>query len=120
MNQSQFDDLFPNASNATKQRNAHLLDSRPAAVMEPSPGARALGTREAKKADNGRFRVRVESVRKRLLDEDNLCEKFVVDCCRYAELIPGDAPGETKIEVSQRKCGKGEEEHVNVSISRIG
>ncbi len=120
MNQQVFDRLFPNATADFKQRNTHLLDSGQAPVMEPSSCPGTLGPSEVEKAVNGRFLVRVESVRKRLLDEDNLCEKFIVDCCRYAGLIPGDAPGQTKIEVSQRKCGKGETEHVNVSIERIG
>ncbi len=49
--------------------------------------------------------MRVTSHRLRLLDEDNLCEKFVVDCCRYAGLIPTDSPDKAKIEVGQVKVG---------------
>lgn len=63
-----------------------------------------------------RFLVRVTSVRRRLIDEDNLSEKYVVDCCRYAGLLPSDDPGKTKIETSQRKPEKGEEEHTLIEI----
>ena len=63
-----------------------------------------------------RFLVRIVTVRKRLLDEDNICEKFAVDQLRYFGLIPNDNPAVTKIEVSQRKCRDGEPEHVEVEI----
>lgn len=84
--------------------------------LEPSPKRRALRKGRVKEEDTGRFLIRVTSVRKCLLDEDNLCEKYVVDCCRYAGLLPGDGPGKTKIEVAQRKAGKGETEHTLVEI----
>ena len=77
----------------------------------------AVGTGRAEKADRKRFLVRVTSVRCRLLDEDNLCVKLVVDCCRYAGLIPGDSAGEAKIEASQRKVAKGETPHTIVEIT---
>ena len=77
----------------------------------------AMGKSGAQKADRERFLVRVTSVRNRLLDEDNLCVKLVVDCCRYAGLIPGDSAGEAKIEASQRKVAKGETPHTIVEIT---
>ena len=119
MSPEQFNKLFPNATDDVRKRNAHLLDTWTPPVVEPDPRPRALVKIQAKEGSHGRFRVRVTSVRNRLLDEDNLCEKYVVDCCRYAGLIPGDAPGQTKIEVDQRKCAKGEEEHIEVSISKM-
>ena len=119
MNQQQFNTLFPHATPDFKRRNAHLLDTWTPPVVEPDTCNAALGQSEVQKTGNGRVLVRVTSHRKRLIDEDNLCEKFVVDCCRYAGLIPGDAPGQTKIEVAQVKVAKGEYEHVEVSISKI-
>jgi len=119
MSPEQFNQLFPNATDAVRKRNAHLLDTWTAPVMERNPQPRTLGEGKAQEGSHGRFRVRITSVRNRLLDEDNLCEKYVVDCCRYAGLLPGDAPGQTKIEVDQRKCSKGEAEHIAVSIDRI-
>jgi hypothetical protein len=58
-------------------------------------------------------------VRRRLLDEDNLCEKYHVDCCRYAGLIPGDSPAEIQIQTRQRKAARGEEEHTQIDIFRL-
>jgi hypothetical protein len=68
---------------------------------------------------SGRVLVRVTSRRKRLLDEDNLCEKYHVDLCRYAGIISDDAPERTKIEVSQIKCRKGEPEEITIEVIRL-
>lgn len=84
--------------------------------MERDSEPGALGAAKEKAGDSGRILVRVVSVRKRLIDEDNLCEKYVIDCCRYAGLIPGDDPAGTKIETTQRKALKGEEEHTLIEI----
>lgn len=87
--------------------------------MERDPGNGAVGKIQVQAAVGGKFLVRVTSVRKRLLDEDNICEKFAVDCCRHAGLIPTDAPGKTKIETSQRKAEKDEQEHTEIIIQQI-
>lgn len=60
--------------------------------------------------------VRVVAVRKRLCDEDNLCEKYHVDCLRYVGAIPNDNPEAVRIETTQRKASKGEAEHVEITI----
>lgn len=100
-------------------REAEYEDVALCTELEPSRQRRAVGAPKAKVADSRRFLVRVTSVRRILLDEDNLCEKYVVDCCRYAGLLPGDRPGQTKIAVSQRKVGKEEEEHTLVEIFEL-
>lgn len=125
---------FPNASRDFAALNPHLADFQLSgegagyreasydavrAELEPSDGAGDVGKSKAQKADSRRFLVRVESVRRILLDEDNLCEKYVVDCCRYSGLLPGDRPGQTQIEVRQRKVGKGEEEHTLIEIFEL-
>lgn len=63
-----------------------------------------------------RVLVRVTSYRCRLLDEDNLCEKYAVDCCRYSGLIPGDGPKQAKIEVCQEEVGSKTEERTLIEI----
>lgn len=93
--------------------------ARSVAKLEPDIGIRALGTVQAQVADPGRFLVRITSYRKRLLDADNLCEKFHVDCCRYARCISSDDPSKTEIEVCQVKTGKGEPEFTRVEVYRI-
>jgi hypothetical protein len=66
--------------------------------------------------DPEKYLVRVTSVRLRLLDEDNLCEKFHVDCLRYAGILPSDAPGRCRIETTQRLCRAGEEEKTILEV----
>lgn len=78
-----------------------------------------MGKNAAQGADSARFLVRVTSVRRRLIDEDNLCEKHVIDCCRHAGVIPDDRPGQTKIEVCQRKIQKWEAEHTLVEVFQL-
>ena len=86
------------------------------AKLERNSCNAALEQAQTQAGDTSRVLVRITSIRKRLLDEDNLAEKYHVDCCRYAGLLHSDQPGETKIEVSQRKAGKGEPEETIVEI----
>ena len=92
---------------------------RPAPKLEPTPRDEPLAAPQTQGRDRQRFLVRVTSVRKRLLDEDNLCEKYHVDLCRYAGIVPNDSPDKTKIEVSQRKAKKGEEERTVIEVEEI-
>ncbi len=114
---------FPNASEQFIRANA--IDANPPHAAPPAPVVernlrpRSLAARQTQESDPGRFLVRVTSFRRRLLDEDNLCEKFAVDCCRYAGLIPGDAPATTRIEVRQEKVGSKAEERTEVVIERL-
>lgn len=87
--------------------------------MERAARPRPLAAGEAQKPDSGKFLVRVTSRRRRLLDEDNLAEKFHVDCCRYAGLIPSDAPECARIEVRQEKVGKTEREETRVEVIKL-
>lgn len=77
--------------------------------MERPAGHGALAEEKGEAGDSGRFLVRITSYRNRLLDEDNLSEKYFCDLCRYAGIIPGDRPEEAKIEVSQVKVPKDQE-----------
>jgi len=116
--------LFPNASASLIQANlqdygqAHVENPRTTPVVESNTCDAPLETKEVQGRADGRFLVRVISCRKRLADEDGLCEKYVLDCCRYAGLIPDDAPGICKVETSQRKTAKGEAEHTIIEITR--
>lgn len=100
------------------RKNARHPDSGKASKLERLDGDDPLATAQAEKANPGRVRIRVTSVRSRLLDFDNLAEKYHVDCCRYAGLIPGDSPEEIDDEpTTQRKRRKGEEEHTEITIT---
>lgn len=92
---------------------------RPAAIVESNPRHEPLATKEVQGSTGEKVLVRVESIRSRLLDEDNLCEKYHVDLLRYAGVIPGDTPDEIKIEVSQRKAQKGEQERIVIEVDKL-
>lgn len=94
-------------------------DPGQASELERNSGHGALGAVQVQGRDTGRFLVRVTSYRKRLLDYDNLCEKYHVDCLRYSGLIPGDAPGTTEIEVREEKIEPGAAERVRIEIFKI-
>jgi hypothetical protein len=102
-----------------QQRNAKTGGAGAASVVEPSAGHAALGKTQAKGRDTAKFLVRLTSRRKRLLDQDNLCEKYHVDCLRYAGIIPSDAPSQTRIEVCQIKTAKGEPEEIHIEVSQL-
>ena len=129
---NEFKRMFPNASRSVVVANTDnpelfregTYDQKTKAdavrpKLEPSGKSGALRARKGKDADSRHFLVRVTSIRRILLDEDNLCEKYVVDCCRYAGLLPSDRPGQTKIEVCQRKAGKEEDEATIVEIYEL-
>jgi hypothetical protein len=110
---------YPNASRSFIAANLTVSDSREIAKLERHPCDAPLGTQEVQRPTGERFLVCVTSVRKRLLDQDNLCEKYHVDLCRYAGVIPDDSPGEIEIKVGQRKTAKGEAEHTIIEVIQL-
>lgn len=90
-----------------------------APILESDMRPRALGKGKAKEGHSGRVLVRVTAYRVRLLDEDNLCEKYHVDCCRYAGLLSGDDPSQAKIETGQVKVKRKQDERVLIEISPL-
>lgn len=82
--------------------------------LESNFGHEPLAAQKVQGSTGPRILIRVTSVRKRLLDEDNLCEKYHVDLCRNSGVVVGDAPDQIKIEVGQRKTNQGEAEHTTV------
>ena len=104
-----------------KERRAALSDrdSGTPPELERSVGDGALGKVSVQAKPGGRFLIVVTAIRNRLLDEDNMCEKFHVDLLRYSGVIPQDSPGKAKIEVRQRKADPGEEERVIIEVFRL-
>jgi hypothetical protein len=97
--------------------NHNTNDTGKATIPQRASSDAALGAAQVQGGTGNRILVRIESVRKRLLDEDNLVSKYHTDLCRYSGLIPSDAPGVCKIETSQRKAEKGEEERTEITIT---
>jgi hypothetical protein len=119
---------FPNATVDFLRLNAKPITGsvallgqggRTPAVLERDPGDGTVAALPVQKRLGRKFLVRIKSYRKRLLDEDNLCEKFHVDLCRYAGILPGDEAGTTKIEVCQEKVGPKEPERVVIEVFEV-
>ena len=127
MNPDELKQYFPHASHSTLRRNsgsgqAGVLHSSagPVAKLEQDSVDGAVGAVRVQATTGKRFLVRVKATRTRLLDEDNLCEKFHVDLLRYASGGAfGDSPATTKIEVSQQKAQAGEPEEVLIEVYEV-
>jgi len=117
-----FDDLtrrFPRASASFLKANLPPDCAGQIAKSEPAVRPVPLAAGQTQETDSSRFLVCVTSVRKRLLDEDNLCAKFHVDLCRYSGALPVDSPERCQIHVSQRKAEKGEEEKTEITVYQL-
>ena len=97
--------------------NHNPNDTGKAPIPQCATSNAALVETQVQSGTGDRILVRIESVRKRLLDEDNLVSKYHTDLCRYSGLIPSDAPGVCKIETTQRKAEKGEAERTEITIT---
>jgi hypothetical protein len=107
---------YPNASESFIRANLDPDDSRQAAVLERPPKHEPLAAHQGKKGTAAKLLVRFVSVRKRLLDPDNVSCKWTLDALRYAGIISGDEPEKITLEVNQRKAGKGEPEQTIIEI----
>lgn len=97
-------------------KDTRTTNPRKTPKLERATGDGALGKNQGEKANAGRLHIRFESVRKRLLDPDNIAEKWLLDALRFANIIQGDEPEKITLETTQRKCEKGEEEHTLIQI----
>jgi hypothetical protein len=125
MTATEIKERFPNATPDFIRLNATCdtgkagvpnRDTGAAPVLERHPRDGAVGEIQVQERVSSRVLVRVTSVRKRLLDEDNLCEKYHCDLLRYAGIIVSDAPGQAKIEVCQEKAEPGGEEFTRIEV----
>lgn len=119
MNESEIRTRFPNASQAFVRANLSPCDAGEITELESGACVPPLGAKEVQGFTGQRFLVRVTSIRRRLLDTDNSCEKFHVDLLRYAGVIPDDTPDKIEIEVRQIKAGKGREEETVIEVFEI-
>lgn len=79
-----------------------------------------VAEKEGKDCNSDRVQVSILSIRKRLIDPDNLTPKFFVDCLRYGGFIQNDTEKDIIIQVSQRKVTSTfEPERTVITISRI-
>jgi hypothetical protein len=114
---------FPNCSQQFLELNSEADfptdGAGPVAQLEPDIGHGAVAEIPVQKGTRRRFLVRYTSIRKRLLDQENLCTKYTTDLLRYAGIISGDSPSEAKIEITQIKAGQGECEEVRIEVFEL-
>jgi len=108
--------------NVTRQwyENYQARRASSGAKLEQRAGHEPLETPQVKEGDSAKFSVIVTSYRRRLLDEDNLCEKYHVDALRYAGILPSDDPATTHITVKQVKVATKAQERTEISVTEIG
>jgi hypothetical protein len=104
---------------AQLEADIQLKNAGKVAKLERDSGNAPLEAKKNQRSASSRFLVRIESRRKRLLDEDNICEKYLVDLLRYSGIIANDSPDQCRIEVSQTKCRKGEPEEITIEVFQI-
>lgn len=78
-----------------------------------------LATTEGEKRGARRFLVSVVSKRVRLVDPDNLCPKYIIDCLRYAGVLPDDSPEFVTTSFSQIKVARFDQEETLIEVTRI-
>lgn len=66
--------------------------------------------------DPVRVQLSIVSFRRRLIDPDNLCPKYFIDCLRYAGIIPNDREEDITLQVSQVKVKTKAEERTELEI----
>jgi len=101
------------------EADIRVKNPRQVALLECDSCNAPLAAKKVQGSTGERFLVRIGSRRKRLIDQDNLCEKFAVDLLRYSQIIPDDSPDKCQIEVSQTKCRKGEQEEITITVTQL-
>jgi hypothetical protein len=94
----------------------HTQNTRTDAELERNLSGSPLGKNQDESGTTTRVHIRFVSVRKRLIDPDNLAEKWLLDCLRNCRAIDGDEPEKITLETTQRKVTKGEAEHTRIDI----
>jgi hypothetical protein len=89
-------------------------------LSKQDAGLPPLGQNQDEAGGTGRFKVRITRRGARLLDADNLggSVKFILDACRYNNLIPEDNPAAIDLEIAQEVAPKAERGTL-IQIERI-
>ncbi len=111
---------FPNASESflklnSKEENSNN-NSRKVAKLESNLSYEPLAEEKLQRDVQERYIVRIESVRKHMLDTDNICSKYITDLLRYSYIISSDDFEQTTIQTTERKCMPEEQEHTKIEI----
>lgn len=93
-------------------------NNRPPQSPEPQlPVQREpMGQEAGEAGDTKSVHVSVTSYRRRVIDPDNLCPKYFIDCLRYAGIITDDTAEAITLTVTQQKVPTKEAEKTVISI----
>lgn len=108
---------FPAALIKPQDHDLHPLDTTSSPVTEPAVCNEPVAAQAREASHSTRFRIRVESRRRRLIDPDNLCPKYLIDCLRYAEVIPDDSARYVEVQTTQTRVQTKAEEGTQVTIT---
>lgn len=97
------------------ERKNHRAPSHP----QPEPAVRnePLGEVQREEGNAGCVLIRVTAYRQRLLDSDDPCPKYFVDCLRYSGLIHCDSFAAAQVTTLQRKVARREEERTEIELT---
>lgn len=84
-------------------------------VSGSSVGLRASGKAKEEK----KYLIWITDRRLTLIDDDNLCAKYIIDCLRYANLIPEDNPATCKSLVTQCLAERPEDVGIQIEIIEL-
>lgn len=94
------------------ENNCEISSAKPEQVVRNE----SMAAKARESGNPNRVHVSIRSFRRRLLDADNLCPKYFLDCLTYAEIIRDDAPKYIVLEVSQEKVRSKDQERTEIEI----
>ena len=93
------------------------LSSR--SIPKPAICDEPLAAQAGKDFNPKRIRLCVTGFRRRLLDPDNFCPKYFIDCLRFAGIIQDDSPEFIILETNQVKVKFKQQERTEITIEDI-
>lgn len=94
----------------------HTRSKTPRSIPQQTAGHESMATKAGKGSPPRRLLVRITSVRRRLLDSDNLIGKYYVDCLRYCGILLNDTEAEIDFRISQKKARTKDEERTIIEV----
>lgn len=91
-------------------------NSRESPKLESDSKQKLVRGKKDKDRGTEQVYICITDIRRRLTDDDNLCEKFTVDCLRRYGVLKDDSVKFARIFTTQRKCEKGEDPHTLIEI----
>jgi hypothetical protein len=85
--------------------------------LECDLGFGPLAKEQVKEKSAGRFLVRCQIFRKRIIDPDNVSVKYAIDALRFSGILPDDRASDIKLEIAEQiKVAKDEEERIEIEV----